>query len=82
MQLNKIYRSKNKFEGTGNNFNYKCIIYYAKCELVSLSEENYLQGIIILLKDQALKTCYSNQRELNIWPKFLIHMFVKYEDSE
>ncbi len=63
--LNKIYKKKDKFSDTDNNFDYKVMIFYDKCRRVELSSHAYIQSVSVMLSSQALYYYYSNQLQLS-----------------
>lgn len=51
--LNKIYKDKDKFSNTGDNFNFKITIFYNKCGQIRLPPNVYIQGTSIMVFGQA-----------------------------
>jgi hypothetical protein len=81
--LNKIYREKDKFSDTSNNFDYKVMIFYDKCRRVELLSHAYIQSVSIMLLNQTLIHYYSNQLQLsNDFFDFCINIKNAFEESE
>ena len=53
IQLDKLYKNKDKFSRTRDNFTFKLSIFYDKCQLVGLLLDAYLEGASIILTGQA-----------------------------
>lgn len=51
--LDKIYKNDDTFSGTGNNFNFKVIIFYDKCRQIRLLIDAYIHDALIMLFSQA-----------------------------
>lgn len=50
--LDKIYKNEDKFRRTGNNFNFKVIIFYNKYRQVRLTPNAYIYDTAIMLSGQ------------------------------
>lgn len=51
--LNKIYKNKDKFSGTGDNYNFKITTFYDKCKQVREIPNAYIYGVSIMLFSSA-----------------------------
>jgi hypothetical protein len=81
-QLNKIYKKKDKFSGIGDNFSFKLIIFYDKCELVELLSNAYIQKTSIMLSDQAQNHYYANRETTVSFDDFCRNMTTFFESLE
>ena len=81
-QLDKIYKSEDKFSGTGDNFAFKLTIYYNKCRLVGLPPEAYIQGASIMLSGQAQNHYYANRGDAASFEEFCRKMQLFFEGPE
>ncbi len=81
--LNKIYKKKDKFNDTNNNFDYKVMIFYDKCRRVELFSHAYIQSVSMMLSNQTLIHYYSNQLQMsNDFFDFCISIKNAFEESE
>ena len=58
--LDKIHKEKDKFSGTGDNFNFKVTIFYDKCRQIGLPPNAYIYGAFIMLFGQVQTHYYVN----------------------
>ncbi len=61
--LDEIYKEEDKFSDTGDNFDFKILIFQDKCRRAGLPEHAYIQGASIMLSGRALSHYYANQIE-------------------
>ncbi len=81
--LNKIYKKKDKFSDTNNNFDYKVMIFYDKCRRANLSSHAYSQNALIMLSGQTLIHYYSNQLQMSYnFFDFCINIKLAFENFE
>ena len=79
IQLDKLYKNKDKFGGTGDNFAFKLNIFYDKCQLVGLLSDAYLEGASVMLTGQAKTHFYANRESIVSFDDFCqkIRLFFK-----
>ena len=74
IMLDKIYKDKNKFSGTSDNFNFKVTIFYNKCRQVKLPSNAYIYGAFIMLSGQAQTRFYANCGDTSTFDQFWTNM--------
>ena len=77
--LDKIYKNKDKFSGTGDNFNFKVIIFYNKYRPVGLPPNAYIYDTFIMLFGQAQIHFYANCGDTFIFNQFYTNMQLFFE---
>ncbi len=80
--LNKLYKDEEKFESTGDNFDFKLIIYLDKCKYADLPEHAYGKEISLMLTNEALTYYYVNRDNFITFNDFCISMRLYFENSE
>ena len=60
MLLDKLYKIKDKFGETKDNFMFKLSIFHNKYQLVDLSSDAYLESASVILTSQAQTYFYAN----------------------
>jgi hypothetical protein len=80
--LNKLYKEKNKFESTENNFDFKLTIYLDKCRHADLPKHAYEKGISAMLTDETLTRYYVNRANFITFNDFCISMRTYFENPE
>jgi hypothetical protein len=81
--FNKIYKKKDKFNDTNNNFNYKVMIFYNKYKRARLSSHTYIHDVSIMLSNQTFIYYYSNQLQMSCnFFDFCINIKLAFEESE
>jgi hypothetical protein len=61
IDLIKIYKKENKFKNKNDNFDFKIMIFYDKCNVIELFEHAYMQIASIMLEERALNHYYFNR---------------------
>ena len=79
-QLNKLYKNKDKFGGTRDNFIFKLSIFYNKCQFISLSLDAYREGASIILRNQAQTHFYTNHESIILFDEFYQKIRLSFED--
>ena len=72
--LDKIYKDKNKFSGTGDNFNFK-----VTSRQVGLLPNAYIYGASIILFSQSQTYFYANCGDTSSFDQFCINMQLFFE---
>ncbi len=80
--LSKIYRNEDRFSDSKDNFEFKLLIFFDRCNQMNLSEHAYLKAISIMLFDQTLTYYYSNKVIYFTFDDFFISMRAYFENSE
>ncbi len=80
--LNKLHKTKKKFEDTKNNFDFKLTIYLDKCRHADLSEHAYEKEIFVMLIDEALTRYYANKTNFITFNDFCTSMRTYFESLE
>ncbi len=80
--LEKIYRDADKFDITNNNFDFKIMIFYDKCNRANLFQIAYDQNTLIMLRDQILIYFYINQHIFELFNDFCINIKNFFENLE
>ena len=62
--LDKLYKNKDKFGRTRDNFTFKLSIFYDKCQLVGLHPDAYFEGASVMLTGQAQTHFYANRESI------------------
>lgn len=82
MQLDKLYKNKDKSGGTGDNFTFKLSVFYDKCQLVGLSSDTYLKGAFVMLTGQAQTHFYTNPESIMSFDDFWQKIQLFFEEPE
>ncbi len=82
ISLSKIYRNEVKFNDSKNNFEFKLLIFFDRCNQMNLSKHAYLKIVSIMLFDQTLTYYYSNKVTYFIFNDFCINMKAYFENFE
>ncbi len=69
-----MYRNENKFDITNDNFDFKIMIFYDKCNRANLSQIAYDQNASIMLRDQTLTYFYINRHIFDSFNDFCINI--------
>jgi hypothetical protein len=80
--LNKLYKEKEKFENTENNFDFKLTIYLDWCKHADLSKHTYDKEISVMLIDEKLIRYYVNRANFITFNDFCISMRTYFENFE
>jgi hypothetical protein len=82
IDLIKIYKEENKFKNKNDNFDFKIMIFYNKCNVIELFEHVYMQVASIVLEKRALSHFYSNRIYAMIFYQFCINIKRYFEESK
>jgi hypothetical protein len=82
VDLIKIYRKEDKFKNKNDNFDFKIIIFYDKCNVIELFKHVYMQVASIMLEERALNHFYSNRMYAMTFSQFCINMKRYFEESK
>jgi hypothetical protein len=80
--LSKIYRDKDRFKDSKDNFEFKLLIFFDKYSQINLSKHAYLKAVLIMLFDQTLTYYYLNKVIYFIFDDFCTSIRVYFENSE
>ncbi len=80
--LEKIYRDENKFDITNDNFDFKIMIFYDKCNRANLSQIAYEQNVSIMFRDQVLIYFYINRHIFDSFNDLCINIKNFFADLE
>lgn len=69
-----VYKAKDKFNDTSDNFNFKVIIFYNKFKQIGLPSNTYIYGIFIILFSQDQIYYYVNYGNIFIFDQFYTNM--------
>lgn len=79
IQLNKLYKNKDKFGGIRNNFTFKLSIFYDKCQFVRLFSNVYLENDFVVLKIQVQTQFYTNRESIVLFNNFCWKIWLFFE---
>ncbi len=82
VNLIKIYREEDKFKNKDDNFDFKIMIFYDKCNVIELFEHAYMQAVSIMLEERALSHFYSNRMYVMTFNHFCVNMKRYFEESK
>ncbi len=82
VDLIKIYKKENKFKNKSDNFDFKIMIFYDKCNVIELFKHVYMQIASIMLEERALSHFYSNDMYAMTFHQFCINMKRYFEESK
>ncbi len=82
IQLDKLYKTKDKFGGIGDNFAFKLSIFYHKCQLVGLPVNAYLKGAFIMLISEVQTHFYGNHESIVLFNNFCPKIQLFFESPE
>jgi hypothetical protein len=82
INLIKIYRKENKFKNKNDNFDFKIMIFYDKCNVIELFEHVYMQAVSIMLEECVLSHFYSNRMYVMTFNHFCINIKRYFEESK
>lgn len=64
IQFDKLYKNKDKFSGTEENFTFKLNIFYDKYQLVSFLSDTYFKNASIILIGYTYTHFYANYESI------------------
>ena len=80
--LDKLYKNKDKFGGTEDNFTFKLSIFYDKCQLIDLPLDAYLKNSSIILTGQSQTYIYTNCKSIVLFDDFCQKIQLFFRDPE
>jgi hypothetical protein len=81
-RFNENWKKDNKFKNKNDNFDFKIMIFYDKCNVIELFEHVYIQIALIMLEKRALNHSYSNRVYAIIFHQFCINIKRYFEQSK
>lgn len=80
--FDKIYKDKNRFNDTDNNFNFKVMIFYNKYRQVKSPPNDYIYITSIMFFGQAQIYYYTNYRDIFTFDQFYTNIQLVLEGLE
>ncbi len=77
-----MYKEENKSKSKDDNFDFKIMIFYDKCNVIELFKHVYMQIALIMLEERALNHYYLNRMCAMTFNQCCINIKRYFEESK